>query len=192
MSDQTTETSVVRTKCGQCGSARVRSVEATDEFTYGTGDASVTLVARVPVFECQDCGFKFTDDNAEALRHDVVCQYLGVLTPAQIRRIRADAGLTREGFSALTGIGVASLARWETGELIQNQSNDKYLRLLTSSDNLDRLRKLTERRASVVTEAKARIQPSQAKRAFKALFESGRFEEHACAGASFNLRASVH
>ncbi len=52
--------------------------------------------------------------------------------------------MSRAAFSRLTGFGEATLARWERGEVIQNTSNDSFLRLLMSETVLRRLSSLTQ------------------------------------------------
>ena len=37
-------------------------------------------------------------------------------------------------------LGIATVSRWERGVLIQNEANDRFLRLLQFPDNVDRLR----------------------------------------------------
>lgn len=107
----------------------------TETFHYGAGRDAVTLTARVPVFSCADCDLEFTDSQAEEIRHEVVCIHLGVLTPAEIKSIRSHLSLSQAQFAELTEIGVASLKRWETGDVIQNKSMDKYLRLIRRFDS---------------------------------------------------------
>jgi putative zinc finger/helix-turn-helix YgiT family protein len=173
-------------RCGQCGSAHLVASTHDDAFTYGTGTDAVELSVPVPVYSCQQCGFVFTTDAAEVLRHEAICRHLGVLTPAEIRQIRAQANLTRDRFAALTGIGTASLSRWETGELIQSAGYDKYLRLLESPDNLRQLRHLAARHADESSGLRAAV--SRRAGAFKALEAAGRFEVSTLAASIFSLR----
>ena len=44
--------------------------------------------------------------------------------------VREQLGKTQEEFAELTGIGVATLSRWERGRLIQTRTLDNYLRIL--------------------------------------------------------------
>ena len=46
--------------------------------------------------------------------------------------------MSRADFSRLTGLGEATLNRWENGILIQNAANDRYLRLLKDANNVPR------------------------------------------------------
>lgn len=126
-------------ECPNCGSMRVETRSVRDRFQYGSGTKSVELEALVPLRKCADCEFEFTDSETEDLRQEAVCEHLGVMTPAQITALRKKYDLTRADLAEITRIGEASLARWETGELIQNPANDQYLFLLSFPENLHRL-----------------------------------------------------
>jgi putative zinc finger/helix-turn-helix YgiT family protein len=129
--------------CPNCGGAHIKSYVQDERFLYGAGDAAVGLCAAVPMRRCVDCGFEFTDEAAETARHEAVCRHLGVLSPAEILKIRKKSGLSRAEFARLTRIGEASLHRWENGLLIQNPAMDTYLRLLAYEENIRRLRDKT-------------------------------------------------
>jgi len=94
----------------------------------------------MPVFTCQDCGYEFFDERGESAQHDAVCRHLGVQTPHEIRGVREAAGLSRTEFCELGGFGIASLQRWETGEVIPNASSDRLIYLLQFKQNLEGLR----------------------------------------------------
>lgn len=111
----------------------------TDRFTYGTGSTAAELAVEVPVRTCADCGTQFTDEDAERLRHEAVCQHLGFLTPTEIRDVRITYGYNRPAFASLTKLGEATLARWESGATLQNAAYDQYLRLLREPDIMSRL-----------------------------------------------------
>lgn len=117
-------------ECPLCDSKSVETTLHSDEFKYGSDDAAVTLRVELPVRRCTDCGFDFIDHEGERLRHAAVCRHLGVLTPAEVRQIREDYGMTRAAFAEFSGLGEATLGRWETGALVQNRANDLYLRLV--------------------------------------------------------------
>ena len=68
--------------------------------------------------------------KGERLRHAGVCRHLGVLTPAEVRGVREQYGMTKAAFAEATAIGEATLGRWETGAVIQNRASDFYLRLV--------------------------------------------------------------
>jgi putative zinc finger/helix-turn-helix YgiT family protein len=188
MTDNTGVTGVSEPEvsCGQCGSTRLARSIQNDAFTYGQDANAVELSVLVPVYSCQECGFSFTTDVAERIRHEAVCRHLGVLTPVEIRNIRSQIGMTRERFATLTGIGTASLARWETGELIQGGGYDKYLRLLVHADNLERLERGAKNTAHV-TRNVVQFGDKTKRHPFRALIAAGRYEEHVVAASSFSL-----
>lgn len=95
----------------------------------------VQLAANVPVYRCEACDFEYLDYEAEQRKQEAVCRYLGVLTPGEIKQIRNGFAMTRAEFSKITGIGPASLNRWENGLSIQTLAYDRYLRLLGSLRN---------------------------------------------------------
>ena len=129
-----------RQRCPECESSDINTSYEIETVPYGSGDKTVNLTCRVPVRKCGDCGTVFTDDQAADIRHEAVCRYLRVLTPAEILEIRDRYGLSRSGFSKLTHVGEASLARWENGYLIQNSANDQLLFLMQYPENVKRLR----------------------------------------------------
>jgi putative zinc finger/helix-turn-helix YgiT family protein len=102
-----------------------------DEFEYGPDDERITIVAEaVPVLACPLCGEILYGPDAAAVRHQAICRALGLLCPTEIKTLRERLGPDQEAFARLTGIGVATLSRWERGRLLQTRALDRYLRLL--------------------------------------------------------------
>ena len=117
--------------CPICDSKSIDTFVHSDTFRYGSGDSAATLrVDKLPVRSCKTCDFEFIDHEGERLRHEAVCRHLGVLTPTEVLETRKSHGMTRAAFAEVTGLGEATLGRWETGALIQNRANDRYLRLV--------------------------------------------------------------
>src|SRR5262249_13840407 len=127
--------------CSCCGERRVHMSYQTELFNYKTDhDEIVELSARVPVWKCDACGDQYTDGSAEEIRHQAVCEYLQRLTPAEIKAMRERLGYSQSQWADLTGFGIASVKRWETGALIQGLAQDRYLRLLRDHRNITALR----------------------------------------------------
>jgi putative zinc finger/helix-turn-helix YgiT family protein len=122
--------------CDECGERTVRVSFHEQRFEYGDGANAVELSARVPVWECGHCGHAYTDGDAEDCRHEAVCRHLGVLSPKQIRAIRQKYNMSQAEFAKVTGCGLASVKRWETGALIQNLSADRLLRLISDDPGI--------------------------------------------------------
>lgn len=130
--------------CDLCGATAVRTELVRDPFMYGAGSGAVELSADVLVHTCSACGDSYTGDDADITYDEAVCRHLGILTPAEIREMREGYGLTRAEFAQLTGFGKATVGRWERGEIHQNRSADRYLRLLRDRGVMERLRVLVE------------------------------------------------
>ncbi len=137
--------------CPQCGDNAVTTFTHRHTFSYGSGESAVDLTIDLPVRRCGSCAVTFLDDEAERLKHDAVCHHFGVLTPAEIRRIRDSHGMTRAAFAEVTGLGEATLNRWENGTMIQTLANDRYLRLLASPATMQRLKSFASAGWSSVT-----------------------------------------
>ena len=118
------------TACPLCDSEETTTLWHRHSFYYGSGESAVELTVTVPVHRCDACDLEYLDEVAERLKHEAVCEHFGVLSPGEIRRIRDYHRMTRARFAQLTGLGEASLNRWENGINIQTQANDRYLRLL--------------------------------------------------------------
>jgi len=131
------------TVCPSCGGRNVDEQWKTDDFQYGDGEKAVSLAVRVPVCHCLDCELQFTDSRSEQLRHARVCKHLGILDPEEVRAIRERYRMSQQEFAQISGVGRASLNRWETGALTQNASSDNLLYLLAFPDNLGRLESRT-------------------------------------------------
>jgi HTH-type transcriptional regulator/antitoxin MqsA len=124
-------TSVSKGQCPACGRHPLERRYIRDEFDYGPDDERIRVVAEaVPVLACPGCEEVFYGPDAEQAHHRAICKALGLLTPEQIRRVRERVGMSQAEFARLTGIGVATLSRWEQGRLMQTRSLDGYLQIL--------------------------------------------------------------
>jgi putative zinc finger/helix-turn-helix YgiT family protein len=128
--------------CPECQSQRVSTEMRFEDFSFRAGGIDYPVHSAYPAHVCADCGASFIGESGEIARHEAVCTAMNRLTPREILTLRQDKlRLSREALSELSGIGEASFARWETGELIQSESNDNLLRLLMIPENVSALRK---------------------------------------------------
>lgn len=67
------------TTCPLCGGEGVTTSWRDHTFSYGSGESETELTVRVPVRRCDACDFEYLDESAERLKHDAVCNHLGVL-----------------------------------------------------------------------------------------------------------------
>ena len=114
-------------ECPIC-SGQIRETKETQQFAYRDGERDVLLTAEPPVYTCDDCGEQFLSSDGEAIQHEAICQYLGRLSPKEIKGLRKAAKINQRQLAEMTGIGLASIKRWETGKLIQSSAMDKVLR----------------------------------------------------------------
>lgn len=133
----------VNLECPECGAGCIRTDHIAHRFKYGIGDGAVELCCELPLRVCQECGTQFVDEEGESAQHDAVCRHLRLMTPREIQEVRERYEATQAEFSELSGIGEASLSRWENGATIQTKAYDNYLYLLTSPENVQRLRRRT-------------------------------------------------
>ena len=127
-------------RCPNCGHDELASRNEIERFDYGSGEDRVELKANVTVYTCKKCGLEFLDDSSEDARAQAISAHLGLLRAAEIKEIRRKYNLSQEKFCKITRLGIASLSRWERGDLLQNQGYDSLLYLLRYPENLERLR----------------------------------------------------
>ena len=125
--------------CPECDGV-VETIEHDDVFRLGDGDSAVELTVTLPIRRCSACDIEFLDHEAERIKHEALCRHYGVLTPWEVRETRERHGLSRAAFARLTGLGEATLARWESGALMQTVANDRYLRMLSAPGGIDNLK----------------------------------------------------
>lgn len=126
-------------ECPECGSDRVRTEWMDDRFSFTAEGQTKELSCKVPLRICGNCESQYLDDEAETIQDDTARRHLGLLTTGEVRQIRERYG-TQTGFGALSGIGVASLSRWETGASFQTKAFDNLMFLLRFPENAERLR----------------------------------------------------
>lgn len=142
--------------CPNCGSRTFTEESQTHEFEFRAGGRRYAVKAVVPVQVCGSCGAQTVGPLGEYAQHEAICHAMGRLAPDEIRLLRKSLALSRKQFSKLSGIGAASLARWESGELIQSESNDNLLRLLSKKQNADALASVRD----VVLTSEAHLAPN--------------------------------
>lgn len=124
--------------CPNCGNADVSQKTINEVIPYGAGTNMAEIAVDLPIRHCNACGEEWEDADSFRVKHAAVCAHLGRLTPSEVVRVRTEIG-SRERFSELTGIGPASLARWESGALIQNAAYDLLLRAVADVAIRERL-----------------------------------------------------
>lgn len=121
-----------RRRCPSCGRGWLKPTTVTDRFEHGEdGVLRPVVVKNVPVEVCTECNEMFRGPEASKRHHEAICRTFGFLTPDDILELREKTlQLTQEEFARVTGIGLATISRWERGRLVQNRAMDRYLRVL--------------------------------------------------------------
>jgi putative zinc finger/helix-turn-helix YgiT family protein len=145
-------------ECPTCDSPNVGTEYVEQSFKYGVGDDAEDIGCTVPLRVCRSCGTQFIDEEGERARHEAVCRHLGLMTPAEVQAVRDRYAATQAEFSELTGIGEASLSRWENGSSLQSKAYDNFLYLLTSGENY---RRLMDRAATTRPSASSHVGPGK-------------------------------
>lgn len=137
--------------CPNCGSKNSLSLIRETEAFNVRGEA---IPVAVEYHRCRVCGEEMLDlQRGRDPLDEAYREYRrrkGMVQPEEIRAFRQQWGLTQKEFSALLGIGVATLSRYENGAL-QEQAHDQVLK---SGMQPGGLRRLLEGRPGVFSRAK--------------------------------------
>ena len=118
-----------RAPCPACGHDAVRSARARVSIRFITpAGRSGVASAVVTTLTCERCGCASESPESAAIRDDAIRRELGLLTPGELRAARERLGWSRRELAEKTGLGSASLFRWEMGRTFQNRSSDLLLR----------------------------------------------------------------
>jgi putative zinc finger/helix-turn-helix YgiT family protein len=124
---------MTNTTCFQCGEAdfQIQRMVVQGSRNNETFDVEVDGMA------CPKCGCRTMNAaQGEAMTHAVSAAYrqrYGLLTEADILLRREAANMTQTEFAVYLGVGVASVKRWESGQ-IQDKAMDELIRLKTDPD----------------------------------------------------------
>ncbi|MCI0641308.1 MAG: type II toxin-antitoxin system MqsA family antitoxin [Gemmataceae bacterium] len=113
----------------------MRAASVSRDIDYQDDGKTLRIRVKLPAEKCTNCGELFFGPQAARIEHAAVCRALGLLTSDEIINLRESLGLSQDEFSELTGIGRATISRWERGRLLQNKAMDHYLRLVKKSKN---------------------------------------------------------
>ncbi len=84
----------------------------------------------VPAWKDPDSGEIFFGDEAITLIEQTKARLMGLLSPEEIKDLRARLGLTQKRISELLQIGEKSWTRWETGRERPSRATNLILRAL--------------------------------------------------------------
>src|SRR5688572_5303906 len=121
----------VENRCSLCG-GRADLVRERLDFAIGQR----TALVEVENCRCEDCGETFYTpeqmDAAQVAASLEIRRQDKLLSPGEIKEIRAQYGLTQAKLERLLGAGPKTVVRWERGTVFQNRATDTLLRVLRS------------------------------------------------------------
>ena len=117
-------------RCLRCGGEGLLRSEI-DVPVLGRTPAGRTIraVAAVGLLTCPRCGDSIEEPGSWVARDAAVHRAVGLLTATEILRARTGRGWSRRELADRTGIGPASIYRWERGQIVQSAANDRLLRM---------------------------------------------------------------
>jgi HTH-type transcriptional regulator/antitoxin MqsA len=118
-------------KCPICGGAVLKSKVVTEEFSY---KGKVHSIPGFRSWECASCGESIADresmKKAAPLLNEFYREVDGLLSGAEIRRIRSKLNITQDKLGDLLGGGKKAFARYENNQVVQSRAMDTLLRFL--------------------------------------------------------------
>ncbi len=117
--------------CPICGTGDLATKTVDEQFTY---KGQSLVVPDYLIYECAECGEALVDPasskKAEKLLKDFSRGVDGLLSTADIKRIRKKLGFTQEQMAEVCGGGLKGFARYESGQVMQSKGMDNLLRIL--------------------------------------------------------------
>jgi HTH-type transcriptional regulator / antitoxin MqsA len=117
--------------CPICGQASLRRNERDEAFAY---EGHVATIQGYTTWDCAACGESVVDPaslkKSEAVLRDLQREAEGLLTSAEIKRIREGLGFSQDALGELLGGGLKAFARYEGGRVSQSRPMDNLLRVL--------------------------------------------------------------
>ncbi len=115
--------------CMECGNAKMATGMVSFEAEV---KGERVFVDGIEGLKCPICGYQTVDGKQMPefmrLAADVYRQRHSLLTSTEIREIRRILGMSQAQFSASLNVGIASIKRWEMGQ-VQDKAMDRLLRL---------------------------------------------------------------
>ncbi|MFV2015778.1 MAG: type II toxin-antitoxin system MqsA family antitoxin [Candidatus Heimdallarchaeota archaeon] len=117
--------------CPICDGRQIKEKRVTKKYEY---KGQVQQIPNYLLHHCKTCNESFVNEetikDTEKEIRDFRREVDGLLTSAEIRRIRERFGYTQVGFGEALGVGKITFNRYENGRVTQNKSTDIMLRAL--------------------------------------------------------------
>ena len=117
-------------KCPICQNGGLVRAQVERAFEYGVGDMRVPTSAPISVLLCDSCGSQIDTPETGRQMEDAGRRAVGMMVGDDFRSFREGLSLSLREMSRMTGIGTATLSRWESGRLRPNRSLDLLMQIL--------------------------------------------------------------
>jgi HTH-type transcriptional regulator/antitoxin MqsA len=123
--------------CLSCGRGPIEEKRGTFRFEPPPNiPGGVVEIPNAVWRECAACGEQIIGHELDRAIDDQARRRQGLLTPAEIKAVREQTGLSQEAMAQLLGVGDKTYTRWETGKSFQNKSSDNLIRLVDRNAGL--------------------------------------------------------
>ena len=117
--------------CPICGTGRLAEKVIDETFEYKGHSITVSGYA---ILECSACEEAIVEPASSRKATRILKEFNrsvdGLLSSAEIKRIRKNVGLTQEGMAEICGGGKKGFARYESGQVVQSKGMDNLLRII--------------------------------------------------------------
>lgn len=124
-------------KCPVCGLGTLTKKSVEEVFDY---KGEIFTIKDYVIYECSVCEESIVDrktlDDTEGLLIEFRRKVDNLLTPNEIKEIRALFGYTQERFGTILGGGKKAFARYENGTITQSRAMDNQLKMLRSNPEI--------------------------------------------------------
>lgn len=117
-------------RCAICGAEGLEKRHGTFVFEWPEGSAVATSAFDDATWlVCTMCGEEELPPELIARIEEERYRLEGLLSPAELRRVRHRVGLSQRGMARFLGVGEKTYTRWEAGLSPQTKSMDNLIRL---------------------------------------------------------------
>jgi putative zinc finger/helix-turn-helix YgiT family protein len=138
MEDRVTKETTMATKnCPLCGEATLQNMHGEFRFEPPPNIPGGTIVIPNASWRhCSACGENIIPHELDQAVDRERYRRLGLLAPAEIRRVREKTGLSAVDMSHLLGVGEKTYTRWENGRSLQTKASDTLIRLIDKNPEM--------------------------------------------------------
>lgn len=125
------EITIADTPCPLCGKKSLQDMKGTFRFPPPANIPGGSIEVPGSSWQhCDACNEDILPPELDRALDRERYRRLGLLTPAEIRRVRRKTGLSAVELSRTLGVGEKTYTRWENGRSLQTRAMDTLIRLI--------------------------------------------------------------